>query len=104
MRSYAPDFTLNVDRASRLDFNLSWFFSTEYFTLTRAAIEGSHVSTCGHYVHLKCHSQYMDSIQSLGRSQLSYNLIRGFQCPLCRQVSNLVLPCNVRAKQKNYPG
>ncbi|XP_076821304.1 E3 ubiquitin-protein ligase UBR3-like [Clavelina lepadiformis] len=66
-----------------------------------ASAVGIHVSSCGHHVHLACQRDYMDSVRRDESSQLNYDMHRGFMCPLCRQTSNLVLPCNIRPKQFN---
>uniref|UniRef100_A0A915HFZ4 E3 ubiquitin-protein ligase n=1 Tax=Romanomermis culicivorax TaxID=13658 RepID=A0A915HFZ4_ROMCU len=53
------------------------------------------VQTCGHYVHVDCHENYVATLRS--DSQLArYSILqieRGeFNCPLCRRFCNAVLP------------
>lgn len=53
---------------------------------------GVYVHTCGHYLHLDCHKQYLQSLRSQQRQQ-SLNVERGeYSCPLCRQLANSILP------------
>ncbi|XP_052094995.1 E3 ubiquitin-protein ligase UBR3-like [Mytilus californianus] len=50
------------------------------------------VQTCGHYLHLDCHSSYVASLRT---QQLTQNLAvnKGeYWCPLCRQLANSVIP------------
>lgn len=55
---------------------------------------GVHVQSCGHHVHLICHDAYILSLFSAQRPQ-NLNVERGeFLCPVCRQLSNCVLPLN----------
>uniref|UniRef100_UPI003590070B E3 ubiquitin-protein ligase UBR3 isoform X3 n=1 Tax=Myxine glutinosa TaxID=7769 RepID=UPI003590070B len=54
---------------------------------------GVFVQTCGHTVHLDCHKAYMESLKN-DQALPTYALEKGeFTCPLCRQLSNSVLPC-----------
>jgi len=61
---------------------------------------GTHISTCGHVMHFKCWQQHFDSL--LGRERrrsyrprqsASFDVERHeFLCPLCKGLSNAVLP------------
>ncbi|XP_030846700.1 E3 ubiquitin-protein ligase ubr3 [Strongylocentrotus purpuratus] len=55
---------------------------------------GVHIQTCGHSLHLDCHQAYLTSLR--GHNYQAHDLDvrrRGeFQCPLCRQLANSVLP------------
>ncbi|XP_070564707.1 E3 ubiquitin-protein ligase UBR3-like [Ptychodera flava] len=56
---------------------------------------GVHTQTCGHYLHLHCHKSYLQSLRT-EQIHMTQNLAveKGeFTCPLCRQLSNAVLPC-----------
>lgn len=47
---------------------------------------GTFVQTCGHYIHLKCHKTYVNTLTTERQPNGE------FLCPLCRQLSNAVLP------------
>ncbi|XP_052682389.1 E3 ubiquitin-protein ligase ubr3-like [Crassostrea angulata] len=50
------------------------------------------VHTCGHYLHLDCHSSYLLSLRT---QEMTGNLAvnKGeYWCPLCRQLANSVIP------------
>ncbi|XP_064614037.1 LOW QUALITY PROTEIN: E3 ubiquitin-protein ligase ubr3-like [Liolophura sinensis] len=52
---------------------------------------GVHVQSCGHYLHLDCHSSYVESLKSQHFSQ-NLNVAKGeYGCPLCRQLANSVI-------------
>lgn len=73
---------------------LSFFFGEEsWFLSNNLAYEhGVHVQSCGHHVHLACHDAYLSSLYTSQRHQ-NLNVERGeFLCPVCRQLSNSVLP------------
>ncbi len=60
---------------------------------------GVHTSSCGHVMHAKCWRVYFEDIQNSERSrtrlrsQQNYNPLRQeFLCPLCRSLSNTVIP------------
>lgn len=77
----------------RVDF-LQWRFgSTSWFLSHNIGWEGGlHVQSCGHHVHLTCHDSYLKSLHTAARPQ-NLNVERGeFFCPVCRQLSNSVLP------------
>lgn len=77
-------------RTELLTFNFgeeSWFL-----TNNTSPDSGVHVQSCGHYVHLSCHEAYLSSLYTSQRHQ-NLNVERGeFLCPVCRQMSNSVLP------------
>uniref|UniRef100_A0A7G3AHS3 E3 ubiquitin-protein ligase n=1 Tax=Lutzomyia longipalpis TaxID=7200 RepID=A0A7G3AHS3_LUTLO len=73
---------------------LTWKFGeTSWYLSNNLAWEGGvHVQSCGHHVHLTCHEAYLSSLFSSQRPQ-NLNVERGeFLCPVCRQLSNSVLP------------
>ncbi|XP_061179951.1 E3 ubiquitin-protein ligase ubr3-like [Saccostrea echinata] len=50
------------------------------------------IQTCGHYLHLDCHSSYLLSLRT---QEMTGNLAvnKGeYWCPLCRQLANSVIP------------
>ena len=50
------------------------------------------MQTCGHHLHLKCLERYRDSLSGSQRQQ-NLSSDRGeYNCPLCRQLANSVLP------------
>ena len=56
---------------------------------------GVFVQSCGHHVHLACHQSYMASLRGTGARPSSQTLAvdKGeYMCPMCRQLSNSVLP------------
>lgn len=69
--------------------NESW-----YLTNNNSFTTGVYVQSCGHYVHSKCHTKYMKTLlSSPPPSELNLNVRVGeFLCPVCRQLSNSVLP------------
>ncbi|XP_055914152.1 E3 ubiquitin-protein ligase Ubr3 isoform X3 [Eupeodes corollae] len=53
---------------------------------------GVYVQSCGHHVHLSCLDAYLKTLYATQRQHLHD---RGeFYCPVCRQLSNSVLPLN----------
>lgn len=65
----------------------SWFLS-----MNMVLEPGVHVQTCGHHVHLTCHESYLNTLYTSQRHQ-NLNVVNGeFSCPVCRQLSNSVLP------------
>lgn len=65
----------------------SWFLS-----MNMVLEPGVHVQTCGHHVHLTCHESYLNTLYTSQRHQ-NLNVVSGeFSCPVCRQLSNSVLP------------
>lgn len=61
---------------------------------------GTHVSTCGHVMHLECWEQYIQNIQTRERRRPlrygrhgSFNVeINEYLCPLCECLSNTIIP------------
>ena len=60
---------------------------------------GTHISSCGHVMHSSCWKTYFEDIQNSerNRSRLrnpqNFNALKQeFLCPLCRQLSNAVIP------------
>ncbi|CAG5130488.1 unnamed protein product [Candidula unifasciata] len=48
--------------------------------------------TCGHYLHLDCHKSYLDSLRTQNHVEVLNVNKREYWCPLCRQLSNAVIP------------
>ena len=56
---------------------------------------GVYVQSCGHHVHFACHQSYMTSLRGTGARPSSQTLAVSegeYQCPMCRQLANSVLP------------
>lgn len=67
------------DKSVELSVNIGW--------------EGGVVAqTCGHYLHLDCHKSYLDSLMSQSHGDVLAVNKREYWCPLCRQLSNSVVP------------
>lgn len=63
-----------------------------YLSMNMVLEPGVHVQTCGHHVHLTCHEAYLNTLYTSQRHQ-NLNVVSGeFSCPVCRQLSNSVLP------------
>ncbi|XP_017029164.1 E3 ubiquitin-protein ligase Ubr3 isoform X1 [Drosophila kikkawai] len=63
----------------------SWYLSNNM-----AYDNGVHVQSCGHHVHLGCLEAYLKTLYTTQRQPVQD---RGeFYCPVCRQLSNSVLP------------
>ncbi|XP_064555346.1 E3 ubiquitin-protein ligase Ubr3 [Drosophila montana] len=63
----------------------SWYLSNNM-----AYDNGVHVQSCGHHVHLSCLEAYLKTLYTTQRQPVQD---RGeFYCPVCRQLSNSVLP------------
>ncbi|XP_067642366.1 E3 ubiquitin-protein ligase Ubr3 isoform X2 [Eurosta solidaginis] len=63
----------------------SWYLSNNM-----AYENGVHVQSCGHHVHLSCLDAYLKTLYA---TQRQHQHERGeFYCPVCRQLSNSVLP------------
>lgn len=70
----------------------SWFLACN-----NSFESGIFVQSCGHYVHLMCHEAYLNSLHS--QRQQNLNVEKGeFLCPVCRQLSNAVLPLSPQTK------
>ncbi|GAB0095755.1 E3 ubiquitin-protein ligase [Sergentomyia squamirostris] len=83
----ASDFNRRTDILTRKFGEQSWYLSNNL-----AWEGGVHVQSCGHHVHLTCHDSYLTALFSSQRPQ-NLNVDRGeFLCPVCRQLSNSVLP------------
>lgn len=67
------------EKSCELSINIGW--------------EGGVVAqTCGHYQHLDCHKSYLDSLRTQNHSEVLAVNKREYWCPLCRQLSNSVIP------------
>ncbi|XP_011496807.1 PREDICTED: E3 ubiquitin-protein ligase UBR3 [Ceratosolen solmsi marchali] len=80
-------FDYRIDELNRSFDTLSWLIS-----LNLGWEGGVHVQTCGHHLHLDCLKSYLQSLRSSQRQQ-NLAVDRGeYNCPLCRQLANSVLP------------
>ncbi|EDV91734.1 GH24439 [Drosophila grimshawi] len=81
----ANEFTRRTDLLSDKFGQESWYLSNNM-----AYDNGVHVQSCGHHVHLSCLEAYLKSLYTTQRQPVQD---RGeFYCPVCRQLSNSVLP------------
>lgn len=95
----SPEDEERLNHSTRLatEFNrrtelLSMKFGEEswYLSNNMAYENGVHVQSCGHHVHLSCLDAYLKTLYA---SQRQHQHERGeFYCPVCRQLSNSVLP------------
>ncbi|XP_060602002.1 E3 ubiquitin-protein ligase UBR3-like, partial [Ruditapes philippinarum] len=80
-------------QTKRLETLFKHFEETSCQTSVNIGWEGGVlVQTCGHYLHLDCHTSYINSLLEQGGQ---YNLLvsKGeYSCPLCLQLSNSVIP------------
>ncbi|XP_071942297.1 E3 ubiquitin-protein ligase UBR3-like [Antedon mediterranea] len=83
---------------------LTQFFKEEssYFAASLGCSSSDvHIQTCGHFLHLQCHANYVKSLR-LSR----HNLIQQgeYLCPMCRQLANSFLPCSKQSLQDDPDG
>ena len=85
--------TLATEMERRIEQFRQNFDESSWLSSLNIGYEGGvYVHTCGHYLHLDCHKQYLVSLRSQQRQQ-SLNVERGeYSCPLCRQLANSALP------------
>ena len=85
--------TLSVEMERRIDNLRQHMDENSWLSSLNIGYEGGvYAHTCGHYLHLDCHKQYLQSLRSQQRQQ-SLNVERGeYSCPLCRQLANSALP------------
>ncbi|GAB1601060.1 E3 ubiquitin-protein ligase UBR3-like [Argonauta hians] len=50
------------------------------------------VQSCGHYLHLDCHKQYLESLKGPYLQQTLAINEGEYWCPVCRQLANAVIP------------
>ncbi|XP_052826304.1 E3 ubiquitin-protein ligase UBR3 [Octopus bimaculoides] len=50
------------------------------------------VQSCGHYLHLDCHKQYLESLKGPYLQQTLAVNDGEYWCPVCRQLANAVIP------------
>ncbi|XP_022102355.1 E3 ubiquitin-protein ligase UBR3-like isoform X2 [Acanthaster planci] len=77
------DLQSNFDKSSvQMSVNVGWH-------------GGIHIQSCRHYIHLRCHESYIRSLrqQDYQTPQLQVRDKGEYECPLCRQLANFVLPC-----------
>jgi len=88
MSSYMED---RVDQFSHNFDSSSWLFA-----LNNGWEGGIHIQSCGHYIHLDCHKNYIQSLRDAALQNRNRNtpIPSDFSCPLCRQMANSVLPLN----------
>jgi len=73
---------------------------SQQLTMSADLYCGTHVSTCGHVMHLDCYEQYIQNIQNRERRRpLRYGRHNSFNvefheylCPLCECLSNTIIP------------
>ncbi|XP_017485331.1 PREDICTED: E3 ubiquitin-protein ligase UBR3-like [Rhagoletis zephyria] len=81
----ATEFNRRTDLLSLKFGEESWYLSNNM-----AYENGVHVQSCGHHVHLTCLDAYLKTLYA---TQRQHQHERGeFYCPVCRQLSNSVLP------------
>ncbi|XP_053948183.1 E3 ubiquitin-protein ligase Ubr3 [Anastrepha ludens] len=81
----ATEFNRRTDLLSLKFGEESWYLSNNM-----AYENGVHVQSCGHHVHLSCLDAYLKTLYA---TQRQHQHERGeFYCPVCRQLSNSVLP------------
>ncbi|XP_039960513.1 E3 ubiquitin-protein ligase Ubr3 isoform X1 [Bactrocera tryoni] len=81
----AIEFNRRTDLLSLKFGEESWYLSNNM-----AYENGVHVQSCGHHVHLSCLDAYLKTLYA---TQRQHQHERGeFYCPVCRQLSNSVLP------------
>ncbi|XP_031787991.1 E3 ubiquitin-protein ligase Ubr3 isoform X1 [Nasonia vitripennis] len=81
-------FDYRIDELNRSFYTLSWLL-----TLNLGWEGGVHVQTCGHHLHLDCLKSYLQSLRGPQQRQQNLAVDRGeYNCPLCRQLANSVLP------------
>jgi E3 ubiquitin-protein ligase UBR1 len=66
------------------------------------------ISTCGHFVHLKCFESYVSAIQQRQALQPARNhpediLRKEYMCPLCRSLGNMFIPMFGRRQREKVP-
>jgi hypothetical protein len=58
---------------------------------------GATLIKCSHYSHFKCLTEYLTSNESDTRKRETRKIIgldfSTFQCPLCKHIANVLLPC-----------
>ncbi|XP_016923094.2 E3 ubiquitin-protein ligase Ubr3 isoform X1 [Drosophila suzukii] len=81
----AAEFSRRTELLSLKFGDESWYLSNNM-----AYDNGVHVQSCGHHVHLSCLEAYLKTLYTTQRQPVQD---RGeFYCPVCRQLSNSVLP------------
>ncbi|XP_034123903.1 E3 ubiquitin-protein ligase Ubr3 [Drosophila guanche] len=81
----ASEFSRRTELLSLKFGDESWYLSNNM-----AYDNGVHVQSCGHHVHLSCLEAYLKTLYTTQRQPVQD---RGeFYCPVCRQLSNSVLP------------
>lgn len=73
---------------------------TQSLTMSSDLYCGTHVSTCGHTMHLECFDHFFESVRNKERRRPirfgrygSFNVdLNEFLCPLCECLSNMVIP------------
>ncbi|XP_002067371.3 E3 ubiquitin-protein ligase Ubr3 [Drosophila willistoni] len=81
----ATEFSRRTDLLSLKFGEESWYLSNNM-----SYDNGVHVQSCGHHVHLSCLEAYLKTLYTTQRQPVQD---RGeFYCPVCRQLSNSVLP------------
>ncbi|CAB3374678.1 Hypothetical predicted protein [Cloeon dipterum] len=83
------------DRFKKLS---SIFGSSCQLTMDMSGKGGVHVQTCGHHIHIQCLLEYLESLKASTNKPTNISIEKGeFMCPMCRQLSNTVLPMAVES-------
>lgn len=91
----ATEFTRRTELLSLKFGDESWYLSTNM-----AYDNGVHVQSCGHHVHLSCLEAYLKTLYTTQRQPVQD---RGeFYCPVCRQLSNSVLPLSPQLDRPSH--
>jgi hypothetical protein len=76
----------------RIDILCEHFTESSWLDSINIGAEGGvHVQSCGHHLHIECHQSYIRSLDHEDGLR-ARNDSDEFQCPVCRQLANSVLP------------
>uniref|UniRef100_A0A6P4F644 E3 ubiquitin-protein ligase n=1 Tax=Drosophila rhopaloa TaxID=1041015 RepID=A0A6P4F644_DRORH len=91
----AAEFSRRTELLSLKFGDESWYLSNNM-----AYDNGVHVQSCGHHVHLSCLEAYLKTLYTTQRQPVQD---RGeFYCPVCRQLSNSVLPLSPQLDRPSH--
>ena len=103
--------SLHVEMGRRVENLRQHFDEGSWLSSLNIGFQGGvYVHTCGHYLHLDCHKQYLQSLRSQQRQQ-SLNVERGeYSCPIAtklysgksgpRSEADVLVPCLNRASEE----
>ncbi|CAG0912404.1 unnamed protein product [Notodromas monacha] len=83
--------SLGAQMRKRAEMMTREFEVTRLFAINEGYMNGVHIQTCGHYLHIDCQEAYLKSLTGQ-RGNLIEFTHGEFICPLCRQFANMVLP------------